>query len=159
MSPGEILAIITMIGVFFFLATGFPVAFALSGTALFFGLLGYAFGAFSLQFFGLAANRIYAVMNNEILIAVPLFVGISTCLTAINSAVTACKARKTVPKDPWPISAPFMYFKLSQLVFSRCCISSSSDSSPSSAIKRERRELRLSLPHSVPAILLAVSSK
>ena len=74
MSPGEILAIITMIGVFFFLATGFPVAFALSGTALFFGLLGYAFGAFSLQFFGLAANRIYAVMNNEILIAVPLFV-------------------------------------------------------------------------------------
>ena len=74
MTTGEILAIVMMIGVFFFLATGFPVAFTLTGAALFFGLVGYAFDAFSLSFLGLTANRIFAVMTNEILIAVPLYV-------------------------------------------------------------------------------------
>jgi tripartite ATP-independent transporter DctM subunit len=74
MTGSEVLAIGMMVIVFFFLATGFPVAFALTGTALFFGLIGYAFTGFSTTFFGLTANRVYGVMNNEILIAVPLFV-------------------------------------------------------------------------------------
>ncbi|MBM3597415.1 MAG: TRAP transporter large permease subunit [Alphaproteobacteria bacterium] len=74
MTGNEILAVCMMVVVFFFLATGFPVAFALAGSALFFGLIGYVFGDFSTIFFGLTANRIYGVMSNEILIAVPLFV-------------------------------------------------------------------------------------
>ena len=74
MTTGEWLSIAMMIGVFFFLATGFPVAFTLTGAALFFGLVGYAFDAFSLSFLGLTANRVFAVMGNEILIAVPLYV-------------------------------------------------------------------------------------
>ena len=53
---------------------GFPVAFTLAGTALIFAGIGWALGAFDPAFFGFFTNRIYGVMTNEVLIAVPLFV-------------------------------------------------------------------------------------
>ncbi len=53
---------------------GFPVAFTLAGTALIFAGIGYALGVFDAAFFGFFPNRIYGVMTNEVLIAVPLFV-------------------------------------------------------------------------------------
>ena len=75
MTTGEWLSIVMMVGVFLLPGDG------LSGrvhadrrTALFFGLVGYAFDAFSLSFLGLTANAVFAVMSNEILIAVPLYV-------------------------------------------------------------------------------------
>jgi tripartite ATP-independent transporter DctM subunit len=48
---------------------GYPIAFTIAGTALFFGL--YAFG---LDFFNLLPLRVWGVMTNFTLIAVPLFV-------------------------------------------------------------------------------------
>jgi tripartite ATP-independent transporter DctM subunit len=48
---------------------GFPIAFTIGGTALFFGV--YAFG---LDFFNLLPLRIFGVMSNFTLIAVPLFI-------------------------------------------------------------------------------------
>ncbi|HSE92279.1 MAG TPA: TRAP transporter large permease subunit [Methylomirabilota bacterium] len=48
---------------------GYPIAFTIGGTALFFGL--YAFG---LDFFNLLPLRIFGVMTNFTLIAVPLFI-------------------------------------------------------------------------------------
>lgn len=48
---------------------GFPVTFTLLGTGLFFGLLGSGF-----NFFNLLPLRIWGVMENVVLIAVPLFV-------------------------------------------------------------------------------------
>jgi tripartite ATP-independent transporter DctM subunit len=53
---------------------GFPVAFTLAGTALFFAGLGYVLDVFDLAFLGLFPNRVYGVMMNDVLIAVPLFV-------------------------------------------------------------------------------------
>ena len=53
---------------------GFPVAFTLAGTSLLFAGIGYAMGVFDASFFGFFPNRIYGVMKNEVLIAVPLFV-------------------------------------------------------------------------------------
>jgi TRAP-type mannitol/chloroaromatic compound transport system permease large subunit len=53
---------------------GFPVAFTLAGTALIFAGIGYGLGVFDASFFGFFPNRIYGVMTNEVLIAVPLFV-------------------------------------------------------------------------------------
>ena len=53
---------------------GFPVAFTLAGTALIFAGIGSALGVFDAAFFGFFPNRIYGVMTNEVLIAVPLFV-------------------------------------------------------------------------------------
>ncbi|MBI4611180.1 MAG: TRAP transporter large permease subunit, partial [Candidatus Rokubacteria bacterium] len=49
--------------------TGYPIAFTISGTALAFGL--YAFG---LGFFNLLPLRVWGVMTNFTLIAVPLFI-------------------------------------------------------------------------------------
>ena len=58
-----------------FLMMGFPVAFTLSGVALIFGFLGYAFGIFDLAYISALPNRIFGnAMTNEVLIAVPLFV-------------------------------------------------------------------------------------
>ena len=61
------------------LMAGFPVAFTLAGTALIFALLGNWLGAFDLltfqsAFMNAASSRIFGIMQNESLIAVPLFV-------------------------------------------------------------------------------------
>ena len=51
------------------LMAGFPVTFTLLGTALCFGLLGFGY-----SFFDLLPLRIWGVMQNVTLMAVPLFV-------------------------------------------------------------------------------------
>ena len=53
---------------------GFPVAFTLSGVALMAALLGNAFDIFELVFVAALPNRMYGIMTNDLLIAVPLFV-------------------------------------------------------------------------------------
>lgn len=53
---------------------GYPVAFSLSGTALIFGFVGQYFGFFDDSFLYALPRRIFGVMNNQILLAVPLFV-------------------------------------------------------------------------------------
>ena len=74
MTANEIMVIVMFAGVSASLMLGFPVAFSLAGVSLLFGLLGYAFDLFSPAFFGFFPNRIFGVMTNEVLIAVPLFV-------------------------------------------------------------------------------------
>jgi tripartite ATP-independent transporter DctM subunit len=54
--------------------TGYPVAFALSGTALVFALIGSGLGAFNLTDLGFIPTRVFGVVNNITLLAVPLFV-------------------------------------------------------------------------------------
>jgi len=51
------------------LMAGFPVAFTLLGTSLCFGLIGFGWG-----FFNLLPLRIWGIMNNGTLLAVPLFI-------------------------------------------------------------------------------------
>ncbi len=57
------------LGLTVWLMAGFPVTFTLMGTALIFGGIGAGWG-----FFGLLPLRIWGVMHNVVLIAVPLFV-------------------------------------------------------------------------------------
>ena len=66
-----ILMLVSLLGV---LMTGFPVAFTLSGVALFFGIVGSFFNSFDMVFIQALPNRIYGIMTNDLLIAVPLFV-------------------------------------------------------------------------------------
>ncbi len=56
------------------LLAGYPVAFTLAGTALGFALLGQLAGVFDPAFLGALPNRLYGIMGNVTLIAVPLFV-------------------------------------------------------------------------------------
>lgn len=74
MPLNEVFVFVTFVTACVFLMSGYPVAFALGGAALFCGAVGYLFGIFDPLFFGLIPNRIFDVMRNEILVAVPLFV-------------------------------------------------------------------------------------
>jgi len=56
------------------LMAGFPVAFTLAGIALIFAGLGVLTGTFDVVFLEAFPNRIYGIMTNETLIAVPMFV-------------------------------------------------------------------------------------
>ena len=61
---------ISMIG---FLLVGFPVAFALAANGVFFGLLGIELGMIGPQIFQAMPDRIFGVMANETLLAIPFF--------------------------------------------------------------------------------------
>ena len=74
MFSAEIIIILMLITLLSVLMTGFPVAFTLSGVALIFGLGGTLFGLFDIAFIQALPNRIYGIMTNDLLIAVPLFV-------------------------------------------------------------------------------------
>jgi len=56
------------------LLCGYPVAFSLGGTALAFAWIGGLAGYFDDAFLSALPNRLYGVMTNETLIAVPLFI-------------------------------------------------------------------------------------
>lgn len=70
----EWLAIVMFVTVVFALLAGFPVAFSLAGVALAFAFGGIVVGAFDGAFLGTMPNRLYGIMSNETLLAVPLFV-------------------------------------------------------------------------------------
>ena len=61
--------LLLFVTLFVLLMMGFPVAFTLGGVSLIFGLL-----TFGLDFFHLLPMRIWGIMTNYVLIAVPLFV-------------------------------------------------------------------------------------
>jgi tripartite ATP-independent transporter DctM subunit len=56
------------------LALGLPVAFTLAGVSLIFAGIGVASGTFDASFLDAFPNRVFGVMGNETLLAVPLFV-------------------------------------------------------------------------------------
>src|SRR5258708_22824425 len=52
---------------------GYPVAFALAATGIFFGLVGVELGLLSPALFQALPQRMWAVMSNDTLLAVPFF--------------------------------------------------------------------------------------
>jgi tripartite ATP-independent transporter DctM subunit len=74
MPPEQVLAAIMFAGMIAFLFVGFPVAFSLTFTGLFFGTLGVLTGALRADFFDILPLRIWGTMTNYTLLAVPLFV-------------------------------------------------------------------------------------
>src|SRR3989304_10258138 len=70
----QTLGALMFIGMIAFLFFGFPVAFSLTFTGLFFGGLGVAFGILQPNFFDILPLRIWGTMTNVTLMAVPLFV-------------------------------------------------------------------------------------
>ena len=70
----EWVAGLLFISVILILLAGFPVAFTLGGTALVFAGVGVATGVFNEAFLSSLPNRVFGIMTNETLVAVPLFV-------------------------------------------------------------------------------------
>ena len=70
----EVLPLAIFICTFAVLLSGYPVAFCLAGTALAFAGLGLITGHFDAAFFSALPVRVYGIMTNETLVAVPLFV-------------------------------------------------------------------------------------
>jgi tripartite ATP-independent transporter DctM subunit len=70
----EWVALTLFLSVILVLLAGFPVAFTLGGTALIFAAVGVAAGAFNEALLSGLPNRVFGVMSNETLVAVPLFV-------------------------------------------------------------------------------------
>src|SRR3546814_1255979 len=60
-------------GLIFFLLTGFPVAFSLAATGLGFGWLANEIGLFPLSLFQALPLRLFGIMSNDTLLAVPFF--------------------------------------------------------------------------------------
>ena len=60
-------------GLLLFLLTGFPVAFALAATGLFFGFLGMEAGLFPASLFQALPLRVFGIMQNDTLLAIPFF--------------------------------------------------------------------------------------
>src|SRR5438105_6346917 len=56
------------------LMAGYPVALTLGGVSLAFALLAHALGAMDIGLLGALPQRIFGVMTNEVLIAIPLFI-------------------------------------------------------------------------------------
>jgi tripartite ATP-independent transporter DctM subunit len=74
MANPEVLAVLMVIAVVAVLMAGYPVALTLAGTSLIFAVLGNAIGAMSFDILGALPQRIFGVMTNEVLLAIPLFI-------------------------------------------------------------------------------------
>ena len=74
------------LGVLVLIFTGYPVAFALAGSALMFSLLGTLAGDFDLIILRALPERTFGVMSNYTLLAVPFFIFMGTILEKSNLA-------------------------------------------------------------------------
>ena len=70
----ELLPFFMFLTVCLFLMAGYPVALTLAGTSFLFALVGASFGFFDMAFLEAFPNRLFGIMENTTLIAVPLFI-------------------------------------------------------------------------------------
>ena len=54
--------------------SGFPVAFSIAGVAVLFAYFGWAMGAMDISLLGAFGQRVFGLISNQVLIAIPLFV-------------------------------------------------------------------------------------
>jgi len=79
MSP-ELIAPLMFVVAFLFIFSGYPVAFSLGGTALLFSAIGVATDFFQWTWLNAFPERIFGVMSNQVLLAVPFFIFMGTML-------------------------------------------------------------------------------
>ncbi|MGB3744629.1 MAG: TRAP transporter large permease subunit [Xanthobacteraceae bacterium] len=71
---GETLAVGMVLAVCALLLVGYPVAFTLAGVSLSFAVAGAASGVMELALLGALPARIFGIMTNDVLLAIPLFI-------------------------------------------------------------------------------------
>ena len=68
------LAPLMFAAVFLVIFVGYPVAFALGGTSLFFAFIGVELGFFDWHLLYAVPERVFGIMSNYVLLAVPFFI-------------------------------------------------------------------------------------
>ena len=71
MLPLDLLMFAALIGC---ILLGFPVSFSISGVAIIFAFLGWLTGTMDISLLGALSQRVFGVLTNTVLIAIPLFV-------------------------------------------------------------------------------------
>ena len=74
------LGLIMFAGALILLSFGYPVAFSLGGVAIIFGLLGISLDIFSANFINALPQRIFGIMKNQTLLAIPYFIFLGSML-------------------------------------------------------------------------------
>jgi tripartite ATP-independent transporter DctM subunit len=74
MIASELLAILLVAAVCMLLMAGYPVALTLGGVSLAFAAIGHLLGAMDLSLLGALPQRVFGVITNDVLLAIPLFV-------------------------------------------------------------------------------------
>ena len=92
----EYLPLVLFAAVFVALLAGYSVAATLAGVALLFALVGAAFGLFDLGDLGFLPSRLYGIVTNQTLIAVPLFVLMGVTLERTRIAETLLESLSSV---------------------------------------------------------------
>ena len=95
----EIIPIILIVMVCMALLLGYPVAFTLAGTSILFALLGASLDFFDPNLFKTIPMRIFGIMNNQTLLAVPLFVFMGVVLERSGIAAKMLKDMALVFKN------------------------------------------------------------
>ncbi len=70
----DVLAPLMFVAVFLIIFSGYPVAFALGGASLLFAFVGVELGIFDWNLLYAMPERIFGVMSNQVLLAVPFFI-------------------------------------------------------------------------------------
>ena len=92
----EYLPLVLFAAVFVALLAGYSVAATLAGVALLFALAGAALGIFDLRDLGFLPGRLYGIVTNHTLIAVPLFVLMGVTLERTRIAETLLESLSSV---------------------------------------------------------------
>jgi tripartite ATP-independent transporter DctM subunit len=80
MTPEEFMGPLMFVGALLLIFSGFPVAFALGGTAMIFALVGIEMGILDWHLLLALPDRTFGVMSNYVLLAVPFFIFMGTML-------------------------------------------------------------------------------
>jgi tripartite ATP-independent transporter DctM subunit len=70
---GEHLAPLMFAGMVLFMLIGYPAAFSLAATGLFFGFLGIEYGLIRPDFLGNLTYQLFGIISNDLLLAIPFF--------------------------------------------------------------------------------------
>ncbi|MBP0021466.1 MAG: TRAP transporter large permease subunit [Cyanobacteria bacterium SBLK] len=76
----DLLAPIMFAGALVLLSFGYPVAFSLGGVAIIFGIIGVSVGAFNPALMNAIPQRIFTIMSNYTLLAIPYFIFLGSML-------------------------------------------------------------------------------
>jgi len=95
----EIFVLVFILVTFGFLLLGIPAGFVLSGNALLFALIGTQIGFFDYSYLQAIPNRIFGIMSNQNLLAVPLFIFMGLTLEKTKIAEELLEAMNSLYKN------------------------------------------------------------